>query len=321
MTRAALTLFVLIASCSSPGFQNRLLATIPSDVEVSIPPAFAPNGRSVAFVARSGDGDRAIRDGWRSARFDFICCLSISDDGRRVAFLGNDDRGANFVVDDEILPAYPVEFSGDGTVVAYPLQGRIVVSGVAGPEFDGVGFPSLSRDGRVVAYRVQRGDRSQIRFGDREGPPFARVTDPVVSADGSTVAYGAEDAEGSLVFAGDRKVRVERLPFQVFISDDGRLVGWIASESKPEGGSRLRVVSEGSKGEAFGLVGKPVVSPTAPLVAYGAEEGGRKVVVIGDRKVETPNRISDVSFSPDGRFVGYGARIGRELWWKVIEVH
>jgi hypothetical protein len=30
--------------------------------------------------------------------------------------------------------------------------------------------------------------------------------------------------------------------------------------------------------------------------------------------------VWDVVFSPDGKSVGYGVKIGQELWWKVEEL-
>jgi len=235
-------------------------------------------------------------------------------------------------VDDQIFatysdrqPGWPLAFSADGSVVAHRLwqvkgkRCRVVVNGREGPEFDGVGQPFLSADGAVVAYRAERNDEYFIRVGDRDGPAFEFVTDPAVSADGSTVAYAASQEGRWFLVAGARKIPLAGHPDMVFVSPDGRQVGWVDRESLPEGGYKMRVAVPGRVGETFSIVGRPAFSPSGATFAYAADEGARRFVVIGPRKVETPHRVSDPVFSPDGRHVGYGARIGRELWWRVVE--
>lgn len=70
--RAILPL-VLLASCShSANFQERLLATIPEGADVWVPPAFAPDGSTVAFVAQTPDGSFVMRESWKSRRLDAI---------------------------------------------------------------------------------------------------------------------------------------------------------------------------------------------------------------------------------------------------------
>ncbi|HKS17426.1 MAG TPA: hypothetical protein VJU16_08950 [Planctomycetota bacterium] len=335
--RATVFLLLALSACAtlpSPSpFQEQLLATIPDDAEL-LTLAFTPDGREVAYIARFGDVYRAIRGTRKSPPFDGICCISISDDGKRAAFLANRQGAQVVVLDDSELktygressPGWPIAFSGNGTVMAYPLfrakdhQGSIVVNGVEGPVFENVGWPALSRDGRVVAYRACRNDDWFIRIGDREEPSYDSITDPVVSDDGSTVAYAAENYGKWTLHQGSRTSTLLGMPHKIFISPDGRHVGWIDLASLPEGGSKMRVIVDGKPGEAFGIVGKPSFSPTESLAVYGAEEADRIFVVIGTRKFETPDRVGDPVFSPDGRKVGYGARIGRELWWKVIDV-
>jgi hypothetical protein len=194
------------------------------------------------------------------------------------------------------------------------------VDGRESPSFQLAAAPSLSRDGRVVAHMVVRDDECFIRIGDREAGPFDEVTHPVVSQDGSTVAYaGVSDGRGFLI-VGQKATPIGRKPLKVFISHDGREAGWIDRVDLPDGGCKMRVVAFGKPGEPFSIIGKPAFSPAQPLVAYAAEEEEAKYVVIGDKKLETPHRVGEAVFSPDGRKVGYGARIGRELWWKVIDV-
>ena len=196
----------------------------------------------------------------------------------------------------------------------------MVYNGREGPKFQIGGRPVLSRDGRVMAYWASLdGESHSVRVGDREGPSFDYVTDPAVSADGSTVAYGAERDGRWVLRVGAEERPLAAQPRMVFVSPDGRRVGWVEFQPLKAGGSKMRVVAEGAAGEYFGIVGNPSFSPVDSTVVYGAEEAGRKVLVIGTRKVETPDRVGDPSFSPDGRRVGYGAQVGRDLLWKVIK--
>jgi len=43
-------------------------------------------------------------------------------------------------------------------------------------------------------------------------------------------------------------------------------------------------------------------------------------VVVGDCIGDAFEQVGDPVFSPDGKKVAHGARKGRELWWKVMEV-
>jgi len=171
-----------------------------------------------------------------------------------------------------------------------------------------------------VAYRAGRNDEHFIRIGDREGSRFDFVTDPAITPDGSIVAYGAKrDGRWLLVVAG-RESPLAGEPYSVFLSADGRSVGWVDLDTAPDGGSKMRVVASGESGRPYRLIGKPVFGPRGSLAAYAADEGERRLVVIGTSEFETPHRVGDPVFSPDGRRVGYGARIGREIWWKVLDV-
>lgn len=79
MRRILATLLAFAAACRSPSppgagpaFEERLLATIPEDVEVFVPIAFSRDGRVAAYVAQSSDGTWAVRGSWKSRRLDAI---------------------------------------------------------------------------------------------------------------------------------------------------------------------------------------------------------------------------------------------------------
>ena len=61
----------------------------------------------------------------------------------------------------------------------------------------------------------------------------------------------------------------------------------------------------------------PRESPGTP--AYWGVRGD-KVVVVGELKLGEFDNVWDIRFSADGKKVAFGARIGRQLWWKVADV-
>jgi Tol biopolymer transport system component len=222
------------------------------------------------------------------------------------------------------LVSWPPVWSGDSSTIACRLTSRagstecVALDGKRGEEFDRVGSPALSRNGNRVAYRAQRGSRSFLVVGAERGPEVEFMSDPALSADGRVAAVALRRDGRWTIQADGREIPVEGPPSHVFLSPDGRSVGWVAS-SGTDGHAKVRVVVDGKAGEPFALVGKPVFAPDGRRVTYAADDGEKQYVVIGDAKVEVSGRLSDPVFSPDGTKVGYGALIGGELWWKVLE--
>jgi len=251
-----------------------------------------------------------------------------------VASLGTLDGKPEFLLDDRIYApcgadwelSWPLTLSEDESVVACRATSQktqktcIVVDGRRGEEFDRVGPPALSRDGKRVAYRVQLGERCFVVVGNERGPDGELMSDPAISADGNVVAYAARREGRWRLVVGTKETPLDHQPSVVFLSADGRSVGYWYMESGASGISRIRVVVDGKAGEPFDLVTRPVFSPDGRRVTYGADDGKKQFVVIGDRKIEVVGRAGDPVFSPDGRKVGYGARIGREIWWKILDL-
>ena len=222
--------------------------------------------------------------------------------------------------------SWPLYFSEEGSAVACRLtskisqRGCIAVDGRRGGEFDRVGPPVLSRDGKHVAYRAHLGDRCFVVVDGERGPDFEFMSDPAISADGKVAAYGAKQSGQWTLIVGSARTPIAHKPSFVFLSPDGRSVGYGHPDSQAGGASRVRVVVDGKPGDAFTMVGTPVFSPDGKLLAFAADDGARQFIVIGGRSVDVVGRESDPVFSADSRKVGYGARIGREIWWKVLDV-
>jgi len=73
--RLTILLLVALSACAttpapSP-FQDKVLATIPEGADL-LTTAFTPDGREVAYVARTGDVYHAVRGTWKSPPLDAI---------------------------------------------------------------------------------------------------------------------------------------------------------------------------------------------------------------------------------------------------------
>jgi hypothetical protein len=220
---------------------------------------------------------------------------------------------------------WPPVWSADASTIACRLTFRaggkdcIALNGKRGEEFERVGAPVLSRDGRRVAYRALDGGKSLLVVGSERGPGVEFMSDPALSADGRVTAVAVRRDGQWRIRTDGREIPLEGQPTALFLSPDGRSVGWIES-SGSNGDSKVRVVVEGKPGEPFTMIGRPLLGPDGRQVTYAADIGDKQYVVIGDEKIEVSGRLGDPVFSPDGTKVGYGAMIGRELWWKVLEV-
>ncbi|MBI2901420.1 MAG: PD40 domain-containing protein [Planctomycetes bacterium] len=261
-----------------------------------------PNGKTFAFQAYEKEGDRrkgfVVVEDKKGESFDFVSGLRFSPDGAAVAYLGIKDYGPNYklyyvVTGDkkygDYKEAYPPVFSPDGKRVAYAaLDGwgswRIFVDGEsnagAGLFQNAIG-PTFSADGKVMAYAGLEGDGWHVHVGEKKGEAYAGVDWPVLNRDGSLVAYG------------------------------------ITTRSY----NQHMVVGE-RKGREFKSVWGPTFDPGGTKVAYvaGKEARGGSYVVLGDRLEGPFDNVGELVFRADGKKLAFGARKGRELWWKVMDV-
>jgi len=168
-----------------------------------------------------------------------------------------------------------------------------------------------------VSYRAEEtnGREFLIANGKRISESFESVTDPALSRDGRVVAYAFEGSTYVLV-VGDKKIPIPEFPRTVFLSRNAEAWGYITARTLQTGRS---VVTAGGRSEAFEEIGSPEFDPSARRVAFFARNTDNCFIVIGDRKYPAAGLVDGPFWSDDGKQVGYGALLGREIWWKVIQ--
>jgi hypothetical protein len=270
-----------------------------------------------------------VVDGHPGEAFDSVTApIAMSDDGRTVAYGARRGDAHRVVVGDRKSRPYPAAgapvLSADGRTVAYPASDGaewfIVRNEQEGPRFDWVGKPVLDAAGRRLAYAAEsREPDGRYRFfvvtDGRPGPAFDRVTTPAFSGDGEVVAYGAAADGRWTVVAGDRRIPAQGEVAEVFLSGDGSRVGYVLREK-----DGLRVVGPEGPGASFDWIGWPAFSKDGRVV-YLASREKMKVLVSNEGMADLGESVVwDLTLSPDGKRAGFGARIDRGLWWRMLPV-
>jgi Tol biopolymer transport system component len=160
----------------------------------------------------------------------------------------------------------------------------IVVNGIAGPEFDDVGSPIFSRDGKRIAYtartKVNKKKKWMVVVDGAAGPGFDSVASPIFSRDGKRIAYTAQT-----------KVNKKK---------------------------KWMVVVDGVAGPEFEYAYLPVFSSDSQHIAYWAQLADKRAVIVidGEQKAEPESLgpipgLGNIVLSPDTRRWAYWSNKGK----------
>ncbi len=294
-------------------------------------PVFSPDGKRIAYFATSGDNlenskcffivDETENQVECSENFFVNLAYGTSDrliefsqNSERVGFIypaGNDD-GYLWVDGKKYLNASEWEFSPNSKYVAYISYDRkaknafVAIDGKAGKKYASVnmigdsGKPIIwSPDSKKLAYSATNGNYEEnfiVTATDQgvelEGQVYYEISSIKFSPDSQRVVYLAGTIIGTtlktdLVDAYSNKVVAKDVNSNVTFSNDSQKVAIIvrASDQKNfRGWSKAQIIINGKMGEAYDEI------------------------------------WTDPKFSLDGKFVGYGALKGNELWWIVDRV-
>lgn len=164
-------------------------------------------------------------------------------------------------------------FSDVGGRVAYPVQaaGRwaVVVDGVIGPFWDGVGDLVLSVDGASLAYPALRGRVWRMVVNSVPGPQFDAIMarSPVFDAKGERLAYVARRGDSTHVVHGAAVSRGWNAVGRLAIAASGMRSGYVARE-----GSVMRFVVGGVPGAPHAEIGDFALAADDERWAYAMRD-------------------------------------------------
>jgi hypothetical protein len=251
------------------------------------PFVFAERGGGVAWIADAGGRFRAVYNGKAGRPYQAVNSLTLSRDGRRLAYAALGEDG----------------------------QWRMVVDGAESEPFAEIGVPSFSPDGAHVAYpgRSAAGWHLVID-GVRGAATQGQFTAYEFASDGTRIAFieaAQGDDRGRLVvsdLALRRQVLVEPRVSVLLTSGDRKNVVAIAERDDVQHVVTFSFEQPDhvTRGKGFAAIAglDNVSDPQA--FSYLGDRSGRHMLVMGDREVPAPSEpfVGYPITRPDRRGVG-----------------
>lgn len=235
----------------------------------------------------------------------------ISPDGQSVAYLlehpGSGGSKWSVVHGDSDDPEFDrigyLRFSPSGNHLAYAArEGKewlVVLDGQKGVRrgFSSIGDLWWVRGGSLLVYDGYIGQSWQLVVGDQSSSPGGLLNE-FVYEDGTLGQVQSNDGVATVFVDGKRVFGCAR---------GTRLIPWWREKQfaciESHNGKEV-LVFNGKTGPAVDRIGypeNPSVSRDGKQVIYGAEDGKKQFVVVGDRVIPFPP-CADPAFGPDGRY-------------------
>lgn len=186
-------------------------------------------------------------------------------------------------------------FAESGGSIAYPakVDGRWVVihGGRAGPPWDGVGSPVLSRDGTRVAYPANGETGWTVMIDDKPGPTFEAIVSGSLGFDssGGHVGYVGRRGDSSFAVIDGVSSRGWSLASRPIFFDDGSrsaYIGWLGKAAIP--------VFDGVPSSAHDSIGGVAYSAAQSAWAYATRDSGVWQVVAGAARLGPFDQVRDL---------------------------
>jgi len=310
---------------------------------------FSRDGSRFGYIAGEGKKESsryvAVIDGVQGLWSEVHPRLAFSRDGHHAAYDAKQNGKMFVVVDDQIGPRFDyifdLNFAADSEIYYFAKNGGGVL------DYDGwvlvlgkdqlplgKGFPSeptISENYEHIAYTLSRDEGTHLVIDNQVGKTYYQIKSPVFSSDGKSLAFVAnfkEDADFLVIATIETSTDHSEKPIvhettrspeydaitDVILNSDGSKFAYRAIKN----GKRIVVTSDRQIPD-FDEVFSLLFSADGKKLAFVAGLNGKELVVLADQRGPAFDEIRDPVFSADGQALWYGARDGKQLWWKVMK--
>lgn len=286
---------------------------------------FTNNSKHLAYVVRKDKNTWCVvKDGAPGPAWEEIKLVTFSPDGTRLAYAARKNDQWHLVEGESASPGYTViqrvVFSPDSASLVYIARSKdgafMVINGKKQGVFEAVlGEPVFSPTGDRLAYSVREKStfgksRMRMVLDGKLGNPYDSIGAYLFSMDGKQFCYVASKGDDrQMVVHGDEEHDIHDAVGIPIFDPSGRHLAYAA-----KGGEKWHIVKDRKKGPAFDMVIRPSFSIQEDRMAYLAAEESLFVVVEGGTVLGKYPWAGELVFSPDGRYLAYGAaRAGESM--------
>lgn len=313
---------------------------------------------SIEYLTFSSDGKKVVYVGAEKG-VSFMVVGDKEDkkypDIRQVSgpclYCGKDDRsnvGEITYLKAVTRPIFNPVTQGVAYTVQVDNKWSAVIDGKESPRYDYVSGITFSPDGKTVFYAVRSGEKTVIYENGQVNKKYAGL--PLFSPDGKRTAYIETRKNSSIrtdqyVVVDGKEGKPYRSVYGFVFSPDSKTFAYIATLGFPgirgnapatflvlgtKEGARYESINFGTGAPSPDTL--PNFSSNSKNVAYFAERDRKGYIVVGEREIREKNGRpqSYPVFSPDGKYIAYGAWIGlekqgsstteTELWWMSVPI-
>lgn len=307
----------------------------------------SPDGKRVAYAIQRAGKWLYILDSREGREYDEVGYGLFSRDSQTFAYEGR--RGQeHFVVinHQESKPYDQVVFSKFFTPNFHAFVGsrrgkaQVIWKNQEGKAYLGkIREFVVSKDGNHLAYIVHRESVSLssgflhpsvhsfvVMDGQEQSPYPTTLSDLSLSADGKQFAHlvdGSPSGNGlnSLIMLNGKTISAFLPHLFPGFSPDGKKFSYFARKAQGEKMKYVVEIVPGTQGEPMDDLLFSLWSPEGNTLAYVAQREGKQWMVVNQRLTKSYDEIGPLlSFSRDGKSLGYFARSGRELWWVAEQI-
>jgi hypothetical protein len=193
-----------------------------------------------------------------------------------------------------------------------------------GALYDEIRNPVFSQDSKALAYLAKKGaDDYLVLNGKAERIPKGEYPwPPVIRPDNKGVGLIIVGQKGAFLHQAFLNDGSQGSPYKecanLTYSRDGKHLAYVAIKNE-----KFTIVVNGKEGPFFDRTISPQFSPDGEFLVYRARQDGKRFVVVADvngtiiRQHPGYERVFETAFTEDGKSVAYGAKDGKQLWWKV----